>query len=136
MAQIHGSSIQQSGTGNVVQVIGHAINDGKPFDQCSASELEAEKEWRKQLLNSERRRHMLLLVKLALWLLTGSGATWLSATVLGFSHLLTVLAAAVGAMTPAMAIYALSQKGDSEFASRQVQALREISYLLREKDQA
>lgn len=133
MAYIYNSPIHQTGTGNVLQLTGHSADEGKPLTQYSVEELRAERAWRRQLLNSERQRHWAMLAKLALWLFTGSGVTWLSAGALLWSHWVTIAAAAVGVALPGMAIYALSQRGDSEFATRQLQTLQEIGFLLREK---
>lgn len=133
MARIENSPIQQSGSGNLIQLIGHSIDEVKSLAQCSVDELRAVEAWRQDLLRRERRRQTWLVLKLLTWLLTGGGATWLSMLWLHWSHWLVLGLGACGVALPAMALYAQSQAGDSEFALRQLGALREIGYLLREK---
>jgi hypothetical protein len=136
MARIENSPIQQYGSGNLIQLIGNSINEGKPLAQCTIDELRAEKAWRQRLLQKERHRQWWLAVKLLAWLLTGGSATWLATLWTHWSHWLVLTTAVLGTVLPAMALHALSQGGDSEFAQRQRGALREIGHLLREKSGA
>lgn len=133
MAHITNSPIQQVGSGNLIQLISSATDHGKPLAQCTIDELREENAWRKRLLQQERRRQWWLAIKLLSWLLMGGGATWLVTLWTHWSHWLSLSVAIVGVGLPSMALYALSQKGDSEFAQRQLGALREIAHLLREK---
>ncbi|MEY2891997.1 MAG: hypothetical protein RJA98_1905 [Pseudomonadota bacterium] len=136
MASIDRSPIQQLGNGNIVQLIGTSSEEGRPLTQCSVAELRAEQAWRKQLLERERGQQWTLAMKLLLWMLTGGGATWFSALWVHWNHWLTVALAALGLCLPGAWLYALSQGEPSEFALRQMNALREIGHLLREKGAA
>lgn len=136
MAKINARDIQQNGTGNLIQVIGASSEEGKPFTQCNAEELRQEQDWRKQLLSKENRRTFLLVLRVILWLVCGGGATYVSQFWFGMSHWLTLLLAAGGVVLPGVALYILSQQGETEFALRQRAALKEIAYLLREKGEA
>ena len=136
MAHIENSPIQQTGSGNLIQLIGHSVNQGKPLAQCTIDELREEKIWRQRLLQKERHRKWWLAVKLLIWLITGGGATWFATLWLHWSHWLALTTAILGIGLPAMALYAMSQEGDTEFTQRQLGALREIGFLLREKGEA
>lgn len=133
MAHIENSPIQQSGSGNLIQLIGDSIDEGRPLAQCSIDELRAEKAWRQHLLQKEHHRQWWLALKLLAWLLTGGTTTWLATLWMHWSHWLVLTIAILGVGLPAMALHALSQGGNSEFAQRQLGALREIGHLLREK---
>lgn len=133
MPNINQSNIQQAGSGNVIQLIGVDGEEGKPLNQCSTEELKQERAWRQRLLKKERQRQFLQLLKLLIWLLTGGGATWVTSHWLPWPHWLLLALGGLGVVLPGMAIYALGQKGDTEFAQRQIATLKEISHLLREK---
>ena len=136
MAHITQSSIQQAGSGNVIQLIGPSNEEGKPLAQCTPKELRQEDAGRRQLLRQERQRQWLLAFKFLVWLLSGGGATWLTAHWLPWTHWLSLALIFGGVILPGMALYAFSQAGDSEFARRQIATLKEIGHLLREKDSA
>lgn len=134
MANITQSTIQQGGTGNIIQLIGGTSGgEGKPLAQCTREELQQERVWRQQLLRKERLRQWGLALKLLLWLLSGGGASWLTSHWVPWTHWLLLILMGTGVILPGMAIYALSQAGDSEFAQRQLATLREIAHLEREK---
>lgn len=136
MAHITQSSIQQAGSGNLIQLIGPSNEEGKPLTQCSLKELRQEDVGRRLLLRQERHRQWLLALKLLVWLLSGGGATWLTTHWLPWTHWLSLVLIFGGVILPGMALYALGQAGDSEFAQRQIATLKEITHLLREKDSA
>ncbi len=136
MARIENSPIQQSGSGNLIQLIGASVDEGKPLILCTLEELRAEQAWRQRLLRQERRRHRWRAVKLLVWLLTGGGATWLTTLWAHWSQWVVWVTAVLGVGLPGMVLLAMSQAGDSEFAQRQLGALREIGFLLREKSGA
>lgn len=136
MAHITQSNILQTGAGNVIQVIGPSNEEGKPLSQCTSEELRQEEAERRRLLKQERQRQWLLVLKLMMWLLSGGGATWFTSHWLPWTHWLSLVLIFGGVLAPGMAIYALSQQGDSQFAQRQIATLQEIAYLLREKGSA
>ena len=133
MPYINQSTIQQVGHDNVIQLIGTDSSEGKPLNQCNGEELKQERLWRQKLLDKERRRQWFLLLKLLAWLLSGGSASWFTSHWLPWSHWLQLGLVGFGVVLPGMAIYALSQRGDSEFALRQIATLREIAHLQREK---
>lgn len=136
MAHITQSNIQQSGAGNVIQVIGPSNEEGKPLSQCTSEELRQEDAGRRSLLQQERKRQWLLVLKLFVWLLSGGGAAWFTSHWLPWTHWLSLVLIFGGVIAPGMALYALNQNGDSEFALRQIATLKEIAHLLREKGSA
>lgn len=134
MSNFYNNTLLQNGAGNTIQLIGHSNNTGTPLEHCSVDELREEAAMRRKLLGEERRQILRIIVKLLIWFFSGGGASYITAHWLGDSHWLTLCLLTIGVVFPVTALLALSQNAESAFARRQLSTLREIQFLIREKE--